>query len=167
MTTTRKPEWLGKVGSPIAPLPRLAVNVEEAAGMCGVGRDVIQAALQDGTLRHRRRGRLYIIPVDALREWLNQPGNSPPPRKPSDDEPPTPQDTPASRPLILDTRSMVAFTGIKPSTLRKLVKLRKIPHFYVGRRLLFGFGAIQQWADDMSSKMGHIELDDFEDDDDS
>ncbi|MEM7806593.1 MAG: helix-turn-helix domain-containing protein [Planctomycetota bacterium] len=85
MTTNRKPDWLGKAGSPIAPLPRLAVNVEEAAGMCGVGRDVITAALADGSLRHRRRGRLYIIPIDALREWLNNTAEPAPSPKSDDD----------------------------------------------------------------------------------
>jgi excisionase family DNA binding protein len=48
----------------------LAVSVERAASMSGIGRTTLYAALTTGALRSLKVGRRRLIPVDALKAWL-------------------------------------------------------------------------------------------------
>jgi excisionase family DNA binding protein len=49
---------------------RLAVSVEDAAAIAGVGRTTLYEALGNGTLRSLKVGRRRLIPVPALQAWL-------------------------------------------------------------------------------------------------
>ncbi len=49
---------------------RLAVSVEDAAAMAGVGRTTLYAALGGGALRSLKIGKRRLIRVDALRAWI-------------------------------------------------------------------------------------------------
>ena len=49
---------------------RLAVSIEDAGAMCGIGRTTLYAALNDGTLRSIKVGRRRLIPISALEAWL-------------------------------------------------------------------------------------------------
>ena len=49
---------------------RLAVSVEEAAAMSGLGRTTIYKALGDGSLRSLKIGKRRLIEVEALRQWI-------------------------------------------------------------------------------------------------
>lgn len=49
---------------------RLAVSVEDAAAMAGVGRTTLYAALGDGSLRSLKIGKRRLIRVEALSAWI-------------------------------------------------------------------------------------------------
>ena len=49
---------------------RLAVSVEDAAAMAGVGRTTLYAALGAGSLRSLKIGKRRLICVDALKAWI-------------------------------------------------------------------------------------------------
>lgn len=49
---------------------RLAVSVEDAAAMAGIGRTTLYAALGDGSLRSLKIGARRLIPVEALKAWM-------------------------------------------------------------------------------------------------
>jgi len=49
---------------------RIAYRPNSAAAAAGVGRDLIYAAIKDGSLRSFKIGGARLITVDALREWL-------------------------------------------------------------------------------------------------
>ena len=49
---------------------RLAVSVEEAAAMLGLGRTTIYVALGDGSLRSLKVGKRRLIRVEALKAWM-------------------------------------------------------------------------------------------------
>ena len=49
---------------------RLAVSVEEAAAMSGLGRSTIYLALGEGSLRSLKVGKRRLIPLEALKDWM-------------------------------------------------------------------------------------------------
>ena len=49
---------------------RLAVSVEDAAAMAGVGRTTLYAALGAGSLRSLKIGKRRLIRVEALKAWI-------------------------------------------------------------------------------------------------
>jgi len=49
---------------------RLAVSVEDAAAMAGVGRTTLYAALGNGSLRSLKIGKRRLIRVEALNAWI-------------------------------------------------------------------------------------------------
>lgn len=49
---------------------RLAVSVEEAAAMSGLGRTTIYVALGQGSLRSLKVGKRRLIRVEALKAWM-------------------------------------------------------------------------------------------------
>jgi excisionase family DNA binding protein len=49
---------------------RLAVSVEDAANMAGIGRTTLYAALGVGSLRSLKIGKRRLIAVDALKAWI-------------------------------------------------------------------------------------------------
>ena len=49
---------------------RLAVSVEDAAAMAGVGRTTLYAALSAGSLRSLKIGKRRLIRLEALRAWI-------------------------------------------------------------------------------------------------
>ena len=49
---------------------RLAVSVEDAAAMVGIGRTTLYAALGDRSLRSLKIGKRRLIPIDALKAWI-------------------------------------------------------------------------------------------------
>jgi excisionase family DNA binding protein len=49
---------------------RLAVSVEEAAAMSGLGRTTIYLALGEGSLRSLKVGKRRLIRVEALKAWM-------------------------------------------------------------------------------------------------
>ena len=49
---------------------RLAVSVEDAAAMAGIGRTTLYAALGDGSLRSLKIGKRRLIMVEALKVWI-------------------------------------------------------------------------------------------------
>ena len=51
---------------------RLAVDLAEAGEMLGVGRSTVHKMVRAGKLPHVRIGRRIIIPVKALKDWLEQ-----------------------------------------------------------------------------------------------
>ena len=53
-----------------APHERLAVSVEDAAAMAGVGRTTLYAALGSGSLRSLKIGKRRLILVEALKAWI-------------------------------------------------------------------------------------------------
>ena len=48
----------------------LAVSVERAAAMAGVGRTTLYEALAKGALKSLKVGKRRLIPVEALKAWL-------------------------------------------------------------------------------------------------
>jgi excisionase family DNA binding protein len=50
---------------------RLAVSVERAATMAGVGRTTLYAALSAGSLQSLKIGKRRLIKVQALEAWIN------------------------------------------------------------------------------------------------
>jgi excisionase family DNA binding protein len=52
-------------------LPRLSVNIDEAAAMLGVSRDFFDEHVRH-ELRIVRRGRLKLVPVVELERWLDR-----------------------------------------------------------------------------------------------
>lgn len=67
-------------------LPKLALNVEEAAIATGLSPDTVKKAIRSGRLRAKRSGRLeedglagnkgapagrYLVTIDALQAWLD------------------------------------------------------------------------------------------------
>jgi hypothetical protein len=53
----------------VAPVPRLALTVEEAAAALGVGEDFFRLQVAPD-LRVVRRGRRKLVAVAALEDWL-------------------------------------------------------------------------------------------------
>lgn len=53
-------------------LPRLAVGVDEAMQIIGLGRNTVLELVHSGQLRHVRVGRRIVIPVSALKEYLDR-----------------------------------------------------------------------------------------------
>ena len=51
---------------------RLALGVREAAKSLGISRTKLYEAVRDKRLRVVRLGRRVLIPLDALREFLNR-----------------------------------------------------------------------------------------------
>ena len=49
---------------------RLAVSVDDAATMAGVGRTTLYSALGDGALRSLKIGKRRLIRVEALKAWI-------------------------------------------------------------------------------------------------
>ncbi len=49
---------------------RLAVSVEDAAAMAGVGRTTLYAALGAGSLRSLKIGKRRLIRLEALEAWI-------------------------------------------------------------------------------------------------
>lgn len=54
-------------------------------------------------------------------------------------------------PLAVDAAKAAVLIGVCESTIRKLVKLEKIPHRYIGRRLLFIVEELKKWLADRES----------------
>jgi excisionase family DNA binding protein len=54
---------------------RLAVSVEEAADMIGVGRSTMFALLESGEVRSVKVGTRRLVPVRALEEFVGQSGS--------------------------------------------------------------------------------------------
>ncbi len=52
------------------PNERLAVSVEDAAAMAGVGRTTLYAALGAGSLQSLKIGKRRLIRVEALKAWI-------------------------------------------------------------------------------------------------
>jgi excisionase family DNA binding protein len=59
--------------SEIAPIPRLALRVEEAAAALGVSDDYFRAQIAH-ELRWTRRGRVKVVAVSELQRWLDETG---------------------------------------------------------------------------------------------
>ena len=57
---------------------RLAVSVEEAAAMSGLGRTTIYMALGEGTLRSLKVGKRRLIRIEALKAWMAEHETAPP-----------------------------------------------------------------------------------------
>jgi excisionase family DNA binding protein len=53
------------------PTERLAVSVEDAAAMAGIGRTTLYAALGSGSLKSLKIGKRRLIKVQALEAWIN------------------------------------------------------------------------------------------------
>jgi Helix-turn-helix domain len=55
------------------PVPsiKLSVRVEEAVDLSGIGRTALYAAIRDGELVARKRGRSTVILLDDLQRYLN------------------------------------------------------------------------------------------------
>jgi excisionase family DNA binding protein len=51
-------------------IERLAVSVEDAAAMAGIGRTTLYDAMGSGSLRSLKIGKRRLIRLDALREWI-------------------------------------------------------------------------------------------------
>ena len=51
---------------------RLAVGIDEAAEMLGVGRSTLHRYVRAGLIPHVRIGRRIVIPLAALERWLNE-----------------------------------------------------------------------------------------------
>jgi excisionase family DNA binding protein len=49
---------------------QIAVSVEEAGKLAGVGRTTIFKELRDGRLKGRKIGRRTVVPIDELNAWL-------------------------------------------------------------------------------------------------
>ncbi len=52
-------------------IERLAVSVEDAAAMAGIGRTTLYAAFGDGSLQSLKIGKRRLIRVDALKAWID------------------------------------------------------------------------------------------------
>jgi excisionase family DNA binding protein len=50
--------------------PGLAVRVEDAAKLVGIGRTEIYKAIREGSLASLKIGKRRLIRVETLREWL-------------------------------------------------------------------------------------------------
>lgn len=50
---------------------QLGMTVHEAAKASRIGRNRLYTAVKNGELRAIRVGRRWIIPTDALREWMD------------------------------------------------------------------------------------------------
>jgi len=50
---------------------RLAVSVQDAAGLVGVSSDLIRQEVRSGALRAKRAGARLVISVEALRAWVH------------------------------------------------------------------------------------------------
>ncbi len=48
--------------------------------------------------------------------------------------------------LLMPMAEAVKFTGLGERTMWRLVKLRKVPHVRIGRRLLFRREALVEWV---------------------
>jgi len=51
---------------------------------------------------------------------------------------------------IMDVPDVAAFLRVSESTIRKLVKEKRIPYFKIEGRYLFYRGALEKWASDLS-----------------
>lgn len=78
MTAARTPEGGGSVAAalaalasrPVEPVPRLALNPDEAAAAVGISRDHLERHVMP-ELRVVRSGRRVIVPVRELQRWLD------------------------------------------------------------------------------------------------
>jgi excisionase family DNA binding protein len=52
-------------------LPVLAYRTEAAARACGVSVSYMKRLVADGVIRSVLRGRMRLIPIEALREWVS------------------------------------------------------------------------------------------------
>jgi hypothetical protein len=59
------------VTPPLAPIPRLALNREEAAAALGMSLDSFERHVQP-TVRLLRLGRMRLVPIAELERWLDQ-----------------------------------------------------------------------------------------------
>ena len=50
----------------------LVLNVKQTAGIVGYGPARIRELCKANLLPHLKNGRAYMIPRDALREWINK-----------------------------------------------------------------------------------------------
>jgi hypothetical protein len=57
--------------SDLAPVPRLALRVEEAAAALGVSDDYFRAQIAH-ELRWTRRGRIKVVAITELQRWLDE-----------------------------------------------------------------------------------------------
>lgn len=57
---------------PVRALEPIAVSPNEAAGLSGVGRTTLYAALSAGELKSIKIGTRRLITVDAIRAWLRR-----------------------------------------------------------------------------------------------
>jgi hypothetical protein len=55
----------------LAPIPRMALSREEAAGSIGMSLDSFERHVQP-TLRLVRLGRMRLVPIHELERWLDQ-----------------------------------------------------------------------------------------------
>jgi excisionase family DNA binding protein len=67
----------------VSDVPRLVLEVPEAAEALGIGQTKLRELISRGEIPVWRCGRRTVLPVDALRRWLDQqtewPGTSPHP----------------------------------------------------------------------------------------
>jgi len=53
-------------------MEKIACGPREAAVMIGVSHNTIREALRKGLIPYRRLNRRILIPLDALRSWVNE-----------------------------------------------------------------------------------------------
>jgi excisionase family DNA binding protein len=53
------------------PVGRICYAVREAATLMGVGKNLIYREISGGRLRTAKMGKRRIVPVEAIREWLD------------------------------------------------------------------------------------------------
>lgn len=66
------PQELPATGKPgVAPVPRIALTMDEAAASLGVSRDFLDKHIAH-ELRLIRRGRLKLVPTTELERWARE-----------------------------------------------------------------------------------------------
>lgn len=55
----------------VAPIPRLALSLQEAAQAVGVCGKTVSALIHDGRLRSVRVGTRHLVPISELQRWLD------------------------------------------------------------------------------------------------
>lgn len=55
-----------------SPIPRLALKLREAAAAIGVSERTVWEWVRSGDLPSLRRGRVVLIPIRELRDWLTR-----------------------------------------------------------------------------------------------
>ena len=68
---TQKPDPLNPPRVLTARVPKLALTIAEAAQSLGLSERTIESMVKKGELPVRRVGRRVLLPVDALRKWIN------------------------------------------------------------------------------------------------
>jgi hypothetical protein len=66
--------FAGSARGEVAPVPRLALTIEEACAALGYSWDFWRAHIEPG-VRVVRRGRKKLVPVRELERWLEQEAN--------------------------------------------------------------------------------------------